>query len=99
MKKRENYAGVLATMFALVCSGCAGLNNPLLSSGPHPRVEDCALIQQATPTRYICNGKVYTAVQLDEIQNGQKVQLSEQATQGTFPGGQIGPTGNFGTYH
>jgi hypothetical protein len=39
----------------------------LLSSGPEPRVEDCALIQQATPSRYVCGGKTYTAVQLSDI--------------------------------
>jgi hypothetical protein len=86
-------------MFALVCFGCAGFSNPLLSSGPHPRVEDCALVQQATPTRYVCGGKIYISVQLDEISNRQKVQLSEEASHGAFPGGVIGPTGNFGTYH
>jgi hypothetical protein len=46
-------------------AGCA--TNPLLSSGPEPRVEDCALIQQATPSRYVCGGKTYTAVQLSDI--------------------------------
>ena len=73
------------------------MNNPLLSSGPHPRVEDCALIQQATPTRYVCDGKVYTSVQLDQISQGKQIQLSEQASHGTFPRNVVGPTGNFGT--
>ena len=88
-----------AAIFALLFSGCAGVsNNPWLSSGPHPRVEDCAMIQQATPTRYICDGKVYTSVQLDEISKGEQVQLSQQASHGAFPGNVISPTGNFGTY-
>jgi len=86
-------------MFALVSYGCAGSSNPLLSSGPHPRVEDCALVQQATPSRYVCGGKIYTSVQLDEISNGQPVELSQQASHGAFPGEVISPTGNFGTYH
>jgi hypothetical protein len=38
-----------------------------MSSGPEPRVEDCALIQQATPARYVCGGKTYTAVQLSDL--------------------------------
>jgi hypothetical protein len=50
-------------------AGCAG-RNPLLSYGPEPRVEDCAQIQQATPTKYICDGKQYTSVQLSDIRNG-----------------------------
>jgi len=35
------------------------------------RVEECAQIQQATPTKYICDGKQYTSVQLSDIRNGQ----------------------------
>jgi hypothetical protein len=49
--------------------GCAG-RNPFLSYGPQPRVEDCAQIQQATPSKYICDGKQYTSVQLTDIRNG-----------------------------
>jgi hypothetical protein len=58
-----------AAFAALAFSGCAG-RNPFLSYGPEPRVEDCAQIQQATPTKYICNGKQYTSVQLTDIRNG-----------------------------
>ena len=43
---------------------------PFLSYGPQPRVEDCAQIQQATPTKYICDGKQYTSVQLTDIRDG-----------------------------
>jgi hypothetical protein len=55
---------------ALICSGCSPYDNPLLSAGPYPRVEECAQIQQATPTRYVCNGKTYTSVQLADIRTG-----------------------------
>ena len=55
----------LATL-TLFCSACA-VSNPVLSSGPSPRVEDCMLLQQATPTKYVCGGKTYTAVQLADI--------------------------------
>jgi hypothetical protein len=98
LRKCSDCAAVLFGALALVCSACAGSSNPVLSSGPHPRVEDCALVQQATPTRYFCDGKIYTSVQLDEISKGQQVQLSEQASHGALPGNVIGPTGNFGTY-
>jgi hypothetical protein len=50
-------------------AGCAG-RNPLLSYGPEPRIENCAQIQQATLTKYICDGKQYTSVQLSDIRNG-----------------------------
>lgn len=54
---------IAATMLAL--PGCF-----LLSSGPSPRVEDCAQIRQATPTQYYCDGKVYTSVQLSNLRHG-----------------------------
>jgi hypothetical protein len=57
------------SLVALQLMGC-GMENPILSSGPSPRVEDCMLLQQATPTRYVCDGKTYTAVQLADIRNG-----------------------------
>ena len=65
--------GTLAvSMLIIALSGCAG-RNPLLSYGPHPRAEECTQIQQATPTKYICDGKLYTSVQLSDIRNGQPV--------------------------
>jgi hypothetical protein len=65
--------GTLAvSMLIIALSGCSG-RNPLLSYGPHPRVEDCAQIQHATPTKYICDGKLYTSVQLSDIRNGEPV--------------------------
>lgn len=57
----------LATICALL-SACS--SNLILSSGPQPRVEDCMLLQQATPTRYVCDGKIYTAVELADIRKG-----------------------------
>jgi hypothetical protein len=57
---------VVSIAFAVTTGGCGG-QNPFLSYGPQPRVEDCAQIQQATPTKYICNGKQYTSVQLTDI--------------------------------
>lgn len=56
-------------LVAAQLAGC-GMANPILSSGPSPRAEDCMLLQQATPTRYVCDGKIYTAVQLSDIRNG-----------------------------
>ena len=54
---------------ALAMSGCADMS--VLSSGPPPRVEDCALIGQTTPSKFVCgDGKTYTAVQLADIRTG-----------------------------
>ena len=67
-RKAKVTAFALATsIFAM--TGCADLS--VLSSGPTPRVEDCALIQQATPAKFVCgDGKTYTAVQLADIRTG-----------------------------
>jgi hypothetical protein len=71
MKLRLNsrFALIGLTAIAGGLSGCA-VSNPLLSYGPEPRVEDCALIRQATPSQYVCGNKTYTAVQLADIRNG-----------------------------
>ena len=53
-------------------SGCATMQNMMPSSsssktaasGPPPRVEDCAIVAISSPSRYACNGKVYTSYQL-----------------------------------
>jgi hypothetical protein len=29
-------------------------------TGPPPRVQDCAVMNVGSPTKYVCNGKVYT---------------------------------------
>jgi hypothetical protein len=69
---RMRRAAVVA-LALLTLEGCAG-RNPFLSYGPSPRAEDCAQIQQATPTKYVCGGKIYTSVQLTAIKNGEQNQ-------------------------
>jgi hypothetical protein len=63
-------------------SACA-FSNALVSSGPSPRVEDCAPIQQATPSRWVCGGKVYTSIQLTEIRAANR---NEKLAAGTSAG-------------
>jgi|HubBroStandDraft_5_1064220.scaffolds.fasta_scaffold846452_2 hypothetical protein len=70
LSNRPLRTGIIALgLLASVLSGCSW-RNPILSYGPEPRVEDCAQIRQATPTQYVCNGKTYTSVQLQDIRNG-----------------------------
>jgi hypothetical protein len=64
-------SAILGSLLTLALSGCSG-RNPFLSYGPTPRVEDCAQIQQATPTKYVCGGKIYTSVQLTNIRDGKQ---------------------------
>jgi hypothetical protein len=64
-------AGMIAVgLLTAALSGCAASRNPFISVGPEPRVENCMLLQQATPARFVCDGKTYTAVQLTDIRNG-----------------------------
>ena len=72
----------LAMPLLLVFSGCTASEKLFLSSGPVPRVEDCALIQQATPTRYVCGGKTYTSVELTDIRNGKPDKAKVTAASG-----------------
>lgn len=73
MRHRLSKWGIRATTIGL-SAGLFGLaacaDNPFLQAGPEPRVANCALIQQATPSRYVCGGKVYTATQLADIRDG-----------------------------
>ena len=69
-----SYPSLRRGLGAILCGiACATLgacsSNLILSSGPKPRVENCMLLQQATPTRYVCDGKTYTAVELAHIRN------------------------------
>jgi hypothetical protein len=34
---------------------------------PPPRVQDCTMIQSSSPTKYVCNGKVYTTFDLNRM--------------------------------
>jgi hypothetical protein len=58
----------------LALAGC-GMENPILSSGPDPRVEDCFMIGSGTPARFACSpdGKVYTSTQLADIRMGKPI--------------------------
>ena len=72
---RRTIAGILAIALAAVAlGGCSFFNGFFAGSGPDsgtgPHVANCTLIQQATPTLYVCDGKTYTATQLYDIRHG-----------------------------
>jgi len=50
----RNVRRFMPTLPAPICTGFSVHKNPLLSSDQYPRVEQCALIQQSTPTKYFC---------------------------------------------
>jgi len=61
---------LLGAALLLAMYGCATDRFQILSSGPKPRIDDCMVLQQATPTRFVCNGKIYTAVEPADIRTG-----------------------------
>jgi hypothetical protein len=66
---RGQVIAAASLLAAIQIAGCSG-ENPFLSDGPSPRVEDCMLLSQSTPAKYVCDGKTYTSVQLNDIRNG-----------------------------
>jgi hypothetical protein len=66
---------VSAAMIAST-AGCASIQStitpawtPSQTAGTKqvPRVEDCAIVGISSPTKYACNGKVYTSFQLAKL--------------------------------
>jgi hypothetical protein len=43
-----------------LASGCASQSPPL-------RVENCGIVAVSSPTKYVCNGKVYTSFELTNL--------------------------------
>lgn len=71
LSNRPLQAGLLVAGIAVLgLSACSSSRNPLVSAGPEPRVEDCMLLQQATPAKFACNSSTYTAVELSDLRNG-----------------------------
>ena len=74
------WSTICGGVLMVALSACAGTSmtwpttEPRLpamsSSAPDPyipKVQDCISIKQATPSQYVCHGKVYTAQQLQKI--------------------------------
>ena len=75
MKKTQQLRLITALavpLVALSMTGCAALRPPtsVASAGgtePIPRVQNCAVLSTGSPSRFACNGKVYTSFQLATI--------------------------------
>jgi hypothetical protein len=66
----------LAVAFGTLIVGCSTLpvwNTPTYASGPQaaptpiPYVQNCAVLNTGTPSKFACNGKTYTSFQLAKI--------------------------------
>jgi hypothetical protein len=67
-------ARLTAVALTVLAAGCAsfGSNGPppaAISSGakPVPMVQNCGVLNTGTPSRFVCDGKVYTSFQLAKL--------------------------------
>jgi hypothetical protein len=70
MRKISNFFTVLGGAALLGTAGCAayGPNPPSQGqAAPVPLVQNCAVLNTGTPSRFACNGKVYTSFQLAKL--------------------------------
>jgi hypothetical protein len=76
-KKRFIERGVagISLLLAFTLAACATQTNPITPSSatpeaaatPIPYVENCAVVSIGSPSKFACNGKVYTAFELAKI--------------------------------
>ena len=76
-KRLINVAALFMASTAIAAiTGCAAVQStitpawtPSQTAGTTavPRVEDCAIVGISSPTKYACNGKVYTSFQLAKM--------------------------------
>ena len=45
----------------------AGTASQTAAAKPIPRIEDCAIVGISSPSKFVCNGKVYTSFQLAKL--------------------------------
>jgi len=79
MKRIDQLLGSAVVVTALAAlAGCAGIaSGSTVSQAPGgtsqaavvpvPRVQSCGVLQTGTPSRFVCNGKVYTSFQLAKL--------------------------------
>jgi hypothetical protein len=71
MRKRHCFSTLVAFGAATTIAGCAVYgptsNQAVAGRTPIPLVQNCAVIQTGTPSRFACNGKVYTSYQLAKL--------------------------------
>jgi len=73
-KRRNGLIRLSPALAIIALAGCAGMQ-PHSSGGtsyqqvaaadtPPPRVQDCGIVTIGSPTKYACNGKIYTSFDL-----------------------------------
>ncbi len=83
--KREKYhlrrLGLAAAMLAL--AGCSAMapstgTQQASAAGPPPLVQNCGLVGIGSPSKFACNGKVYTTFQLAKLREDWEKKRAQQ---------------------
>jgi hypothetical protein len=60
-------AGCVSVRSSSPVSSASGGTASQASAKPIPRVQDCGVLNTGSPSRFVCNGKVYTSFQLAKL--------------------------------
>lgn len=77
-ERRTKWLPFVATVLAIGLGGCGmttGTQAPQQAAGkdgPPPQVEDCGIVGIGSPSKYACNGKVYTSFALAKLHASDK---------------------------
>ena len=78
-KIKQLLASAVVASALMVLTGCSGVasespvtqgpgaNTSQVAAKPIPRVQDCGVLNTGTPSRFVCDGKVYTSFQLARL--------------------------------
>ena len=67
MRNTKACLRILGGTMLLEIAGCAAYGPNPSAQGSLPLVQNCGVIQAGTPSRFVCNGKVYTSFQLAKL--------------------------------
>ena len=88
MSDYNRLLSILGLAMAVGLAGCSSITQSFAAANepagvqtagkPIPRVQDCGVIQAGTPSRFVCNGKIYTSYELATLreQQAKKLQLA-----------------------
>ncbi len=66
-RMRRMAAFAAALFFTSGCAAVTPLSRVQTSAADSPRVENCGLVAISSPSKFVCNGKVYTTFQLAKL--------------------------------
>lgn len=76
LKRSHGFMRLSLAAAMIAVAGCASLRphpggapskQVSASDSPPPRVQDCGIVTIGSPTKYACNGKVYTSFDLAKL--------------------------------